>query len=165
VRLLGSNGAGILALDGSLAALSHKMPNPSVTNYREDPLYARIARATDDILRRGKVVMPVDVLVGMDLLTREHLEDWRRGRTPYLERVIHCNLARLARLLRILRFHAHDLNLKPSLTAYMRSGSGPKQRLRFTKTGDPRLEEAYATHFIWPGKGPFHSSLSKEDAL
>jgi hypothetical protein len=34
----------------------------------------------------------------------------------YLEHVINCNLSRLSRLLRILRFHAHDLNLKPSLT-------------------------------------------------
>jgi hypothetical protein len=29
---------------------------------------------------------------------------------PDLERVINCNLARLSRLLRILRFHDHDLN-------------------------------------------------------
>jgi len=137
------------------------MPQPSVANYRQDPLYVRIVHATDDILRHGKVVIPVDVLVGMDLLTRQHLEDWRRGRTPYLERVVNCNPARLARVLRILRFHAHDLNLKPSLTVYVRSGSGPKQRLRFTKTGDPRLEEAYATHFVWPGKGPF-PRVSKE---
>ena len=34
------------------------------------------------------------MLVGMSLLTREHLEDWRRGRVPYLERVINCSLAR-----------------------------------------------------------------------
>jgi hypothetical protein len=72
----------------------------------------------EDILRRGNVVMPVDVLVGMGLLTQHHLEDWRRGRVPYLERVINCNLSRLGRLLRIVRFHAHDLNLRPSLTAY-----------------------------------------------
>jgi hypothetical protein len=72
------------------------------------------------------------------------------------------NLTCLSRLLRILRFHAHDLNLKPSRTVYMRWGKGPKQRLRFTKTGDPRIEEAYATHFVWPGKGPFHPPASKE---
>ena len=51
------------------------MPQPSVTNYRQDLLYVRIVHATDDILRHGKVVIPVDVLVGMDLLTRQHLED------------------------------------------------------------------------------------------
>ena len=80
----------------------------------------------------------------------------------YLEAVIHCNLTRLSRLLRILRFHAHDLNLVPSATVYRRWGKGPKQRLRFTKTGDPNLEEAYARHFVWPGKGPFHSPAPKE---
>ncbi len=47
-------------------------------------------------------------------------------------------------------------------TAYMRWGKGPKQRLQFTKTGDPKLEEAYATHFVWPGKGPFHPPSPKE---
>jgi len=102
-------------------------------------------------------VAPVDVLIGMGLLTREHHEDWRRGRVPYLERVINCNLTRLGRLLRILRFHAHDLNLKPSWTAYMHWGKGPRQRLRFTKTGEPKVEEAYATHFVWPGKGPIQA--------
>jgi hypothetical protein len=125
----------------------------TLATYREDPLYPRIARAVEAILQRGKVVAPVDVIVGMGLLTRDHLEDWRRGRVPYPEKVIDCNLARLSRLLRVLRFHAHDLNLKPSWTAYVRWGKGPKQRLRFTKTSDPRIEEAYATHFVSPRPG------------
>jgi hypothetical protein len=124
------------------------MPKIAVTGYRHDPLYARIACATDEILQRGRVVTPVDVLIAMDLLTRAHVEDWRRGRIPYLERVINCNLPRLARLLRILRCRAEEIHLKPSFTAYMRWGRGPKARLRFTKTGDPGLEEAYATHFV-----------------
>lgn len=92
------------------------------------------------------------------MLEPKHLDDWRFGRVPYLERVVRGNLSRLSRLLRILRFHAHDLNLAPSITAYVRWGKGPKQRLRFTKTGDPKLEEAYTRHFVWPGKGPFRRS-------
>ena len=75
---------------------------------------------------------------------------------PYLEQVIECNLTRLARLLRVLRFHAHDLNLVPAVTVYRQYGKGPKPRLRFTKTGDAKLEEAYARHFVWPGTRPFH---------
>jgi hypothetical protein len=128
---------------------------PTLAEYRDDPLYPRIVEAVAALLQRGNVVAVVDVLIGMGLLTKEQLEDWRRGRVPYLERVINCNLTRLGRLLRTLRFHAHDLNLKPSWTAYMRWGKGPKQRLRFTKTGHPRLEEAYATHLVWPGKRPW----------
>ncbi len=132
----------------------------TVDTYRGDPLYPRIERATQQILAEGKVVTAVDVLVRMDLLLPERLEDWRRGRVPYLEQVINCNLTRSSRLLRILRLHAHDLNLVPSITVYARWGKGPKQRLRFSKSGDSRLEEAYARHFVWPGKAPCHPPRS-----
>ena len=134
---------------------------PTVENFRDDPLFPRIERAVAQILRDGKVVAPVDVLVRMQLLAPDKLEAWRLGRVPYLEQVIQTNLTRLSRLLRILRFHAHDLNLVPSVTVYTRWGTGPKQRLRFTKTCEPRIEEAYARHFVWPGKGPFHPPAPK----
>lgn len=97
------------------------------------------------LLEKDKVVAPVDVLAGMGL-----------------EQAVDCNLTRLSRLLRILRFHAHDLKLVPSETVYVRYGS--RQRLRFTKTGDARLEQAYARHFIWPGKGPFLMPAPKPSA-
>lgn len=141
----------------------------SVENYRGDSLYPRIVHAVAAILGHGKVVAPVEVLVGMGLLDPARLEDWRFGRVPYLEKVIDCNLTRLSRLLRILRFHAHDLKLVPSTTAYMCWGKGPKQRLRFTKTGDAKLEDAYSRHFVWPGKGPFllpaprHATVPSEE--
>ena len=96
----------------------------------------------------------------MDLLSSDDLEAWRRGRVPYLEQVIQGNLTRLSRLLRIVRFHVHDLKLVPVETVYQRRGKGPKQRLRFTKTGNNRLEQAYVTHFIWPGKHPISETRS-----
>ena len=139
---------------------TRRKPTVSVETYRESPLYPRIVRAVAKGLARGKVVTPVDVLIEMGLLTPKALEDWRRGRVPYLEKVVKCNLSRLSRLLRVLRFHAHDLRLVPSITVYMRWGKGRKQRLRFTKTGDPRLEEAYSRHFVWPGKRPFYDGGS-----
>jgi hypothetical protein len=134
----------------------------TVATFRKDVLYPRIARAVAAILRTQKFVAPVDVLIRMGLLTPEHLEDWRFGRVPYLERVIRTNLTRLGRILRILRMHAHDLNLVPSTTVYVRWGKGPKSRLRFSKTGEKNVEEAYARHFVWPGKGPFHPPVAKD---
>jgi len=134
----------------------------SVDTFQDDPLYSRITRAFEQILARGKVVAPVDVLIGMNLLAPEGLEDWRRGRVPYLEKIVNCNLTRLSRLLRILRLHAHDLKLVPSITEYTRWSKGPKRRLRFTKNADPKLEEAYTRHFVWPGKGPFHPPAPRE---
>ncbi len=144
--------------------MKKKQANPKSTvsadTFRDDPLHPRIARAVEKLLARGKIMAPVDVPVDMGLLKPAQVEDWRRGRVPHLEKVIGCNLTRLSRLLRILRVHVHDLNLVPSITAYMRWGKGPKQRLRFTKTGDPKIEEAYARHFVWPGKVPFHPPAS-----
>lgn len=128
----------------------------SVDDFQLDPMFPRIERAVAGILANAKVVAPVDVLVKMSLLAPEDLEAWRFGRVPYLERVIRCNLTRLSRLLRILGFHCHDLNLSASQTAYIRWGKGPRVPLRFTKTGEARLEKVYARHFVWPGKGPFH---------
>jgi hypothetical protein len=62
-----------------------------------------------------------------------------------------------------LRFHTYDLKLTPSITVDMRWGNRPKQRLQSNKTGDPTLEEAYARHFVWPGKGPFRPPRSKPE--
>jgi hypothetical protein len=135
----------------------------TVDDFQHDPMFPRIERAVAAILANGKVVTPVDVLVKMNILTLKDLEDWRFGRTPYLERVIRGNLSRLGRLLRILGYHCHDLNLGASQTAYVRWGKGACTPLRFTKTREPRLEKLYARHFTWPGKGPFHPPRAKSE--
>lgn len=98
------------------------------------------------------------------MLAQKDLDDWRFGRVTYLERVIHGSLSRLSRLLRILGFHCHDLNLVATQTAYVKWGKGPRTPLRFTKARAERLEQIYARHFVWPGKGPFHPPRQKTDA-
>jgi hypothetical protein len=140
------------------------MKQVTVDSFRSDPMFPRIERAVAELLAKGNVVAPVDVLVSMGLMRPEHLAEWRRGQIAYLERVIACNLSRVSRILRILRFHAQDLNLKPSFTVYNRHGKGPKQRLRFSKTGDPNLEKAYATHLVRQGSRPNieHRQLADE---
>jgi hypothetical protein len=81
---------------------------------------------------------------------------------PRVERAVNALLAQGNVVKPVLRYHAHDLNLQPSATVYERHGKGAGQRLRFTRSGDARLEEAYATHFVWPGNGPFHPPTAKE---
>src|SRR5580692_10064280 len=81
----------------------------TVANYRQDPYYAQIVKAVEGLLRENGFVAPLELFIRMDLLSPESVEDWRRGRIAYLERVIRCNLAKASRILRILRMHAHDL--------------------------------------------------------
>lgn len=122
----------------------------TVANYWQDSYYAPIVRVVEDLLREKGFVAPLELFIRMDLLSPESAEDWRRGRTPYLERVVRCNLSTACRILRILRMHAHDLDLKPSLTVYKRRTKGFRPLLRFSKTGDHNIEDAYARHFVSP---------------
>ncbi len=116
--------------------------------YRKDKLYPKVTRAVHEILQGSKVVAPVEVLIHIGYLDKKGLEDWRRGRIPYLERVIGANLAKLQRILRILRLHAEDRGLKPTHTVYRKWGKGCKHDLRFSKTGNPSIEKLYSTHYV-----------------
>jgi len=40
--------------------------------------------------------------------------------------------------------------LKPSTTVYTSWGKGQKVSLRFSQSGAPQIEDAYATHFVKP---------------
>jgi len=131
-------------------------------NYRSDKYYPRVVRAVAVILDRQGFVAPIDLFVEMSLLDKQSVAGWRKGQIPYLEKVIHCNLAVASRILRILARHAHDLNLRPSLTGYKRHTRGPKFQLIFSKYREPRLEEAYARHFVRvPSKRELRERLEK----
>ena len=140
------------------------MKKITVTNYRQDRYYAPIVKAVKDLLREKGFVAPVELFIRMDLLSTESAEDWRRGRISYLERVIRCNLSQASRILSILRMHAHDLDLKPSLTVYKRWTKGSRPLLWFSKTGDHNIEQAYARHFVSPRKKgcPFEEGAIEE---
>ncbi len=133
------------------------MVKVTLKNYRESKDYGRIMAAVAKILARQRFVSPVEVLVELKLLMTDDLQRWKRGQVPYLERVIRCNLSRAGRILRVLRFHAHDLNLKPSHTCYHHR----KHPLRFSKSGEHLIEEAYARHFVVVGK---RNPFAKEEA-
>ncbi len=124
------------------------MKRITVENYRSDKYYPRVVRAVDATLARRGFVSPIELFFEMGLLSTEAIEEWRAGRLPFLERAIQCNLSAASRILQLFRMHAHDLNLRPSATVYVRRTRGGRLRLRFTKTCDLKLEEAYALHFV-----------------
>ena len=120
----------------------------SKSKYIKDTLYPKIVDAFSRILKEKKFVSPLDIFQELFLLEKKHIEDWRFKRVPFLEKVLKCNLHKASRILQISKHHANDLDLKPSKTVYMKFGKGPKIILRFTKTGDKNIEEAYSTHFV-----------------
>jgi hypothetical protein len=107
-------------------------------------------RASSEVLREKGFISFVDILIQMGKLTKEDHESWRMRRIPYLERAIKLNLSQLSHLLRTLRQNAAKGHLQPSKTVYVSWGKGPKQPLRFSKSGNPWIEEVYATHYLKP---------------
>lgn len=134
------------------------------SNYRNDKYFPLVARAFREILAEKDIVAPIDVLYRMGRLTAKDIEDWRFGRINYLERVMVGNLSKANRILRIIRFYAHDLDMVPSQTDYRKWGKGKKIKLRFSKTGVPKLEEKYACHFRWNRRKRPMEVIGEEDA-
>ncbi len=70
------------------------------------------------------------------------------GRIAYLEKVAAGGLGKLNTILGELRTYARSQGWYPSKTVYNKWGKGAKNRLRFSKSGRPNLEELYATHYV-----------------
>lgn len=108
-----------------------------------------MVRAVARVLSKSDVVAPVDVLIEMGNLSKQNHDSWRTGKVPYLERVFEGNLSKANRILRIIGFHVHDLNMVPRNTHYQQWGKGKSRALRFSKSGDKKIEEAYVRHYFW----------------
>jgi uncharacterized protein len=108
----------------------------------------RTRRAVSEVLRRQGYVAAVDVFLQMGTLKQQDLEDWRLCRVPFLEQKLMGSLGKLSTSLREMRRICRELGLKPSETAYVKWGKGPKRALRFSKSGDPHVERAYRTHWV-----------------
>src|SRR5258708_96233 len=122
VCLLSSASGGAPLMRGVRATRTATM-EVTIKSYKKDTYYPRVVRAVGRILTRSDVVTPVDVLIEMGNLSKKNLEIWRAGQVPYLERVFEGTLSKASRILRIIGFHVHDLNMVPSHATY-RATSG-----------------------------------------
>jgi hypothetical protein len=83
-------------------------------------------------------------------LSKSDYESWRFKRVSPLERVLTVNLSRINFMMKTVRRNSLNGHLKPSMTVYKSWGQGKKTLLQFSKSGDPAIETAYATHFVKP---------------
>ncbi|MDK9712347.1 hypothetical protein [Acidaminobacter sp.] len=112
-------------------------------------LKKKLDSVMSQLLSEKKVISPLDVLLGVGILSAKDLEDWRFGRVPYLEKVCRANLSVMTFIMKEIKNYADGAGLKPSHTGYVRWGTkGKKVPLRFSKSGDAKIEAAYATHYV-----------------
>jgi hypothetical protein len=76
----------------------------------------RVVKAAEQALGAQRYVSAVDLFLRMGWLEQTHVDDWRKGRVEYLERVIHTNLSKVNRALDELKKWAVGRGLKPSVT-------------------------------------------------
>jgi len=107
----------------------------------------RVIKAAEAALAAQNYVSPVDVLVGIGWLDAGAVKRWRHGQVDYLERVVQANLARISEAMKLLRSWAAAKGLVPSETSYVARQPG-RQALRFSKSGNPTIEQLYRTHWV-----------------
>jgi hypothetical protein len=115
----------------------------------------RVNQVAFDLMKTKGVIAPVDVLMGIGVLSKTDYEHWRRGGYDFLERACKINLRKLSTVNREMWAFAKKNNLKASWTYYKKWSSGKIKnksaspvKLRFSKSGDENIERNYATHFI-----------------
>ena len=115
---------------------------------KDSDLEKQIQKIIQYLSDKKGFICSIDILLQLGYLSQTDFMDWRYGKVEYLEKVCKINLSKLSTLNRIMKQTAIKMKLKPSWTAYNRYGKGVKQRLRFSKSGDEKIEIAYATHWI-----------------
>lgn len=109
-----------------------------------EALEAKVAQAATAALAAKNFVAPIDIFVALGWLTPTNLNAWRKGRAPCLEAVVQANLSKVSEAMTALQEWAIRSALKPSETGYVHKGIA----LRFSKSGAPKIEQAYRTHWI-----------------
>jgi hypothetical protein len=121
--------------------------NRSMHPQNRKKLGARVIKAAEASLAARKFVSPVDVLIGIGWLDPGAEKRWRQGQIDYLERVVQTNLARISEAMKLFRSWATAKGLIASETAYV-ARTPSRQTLRFSKSGNPRIEQLYRTHWV-----------------
>lgn len=124
----------------------------NASNYAKDHYYPKVEKAAAELLAERGAIAPVDLFVKLGFVSEAGLDEWRSGEARCLEDVLRCDMEKAARLLEILRRHAHDLKLKPAMTPYIEQRNGRRYLLRFTRKDDPAMEKAFARHFRTGGE-------------
>lgn len=75
----------------------------------------RVIQAAEAALYRQKYVSPVDVFVGTGILQSAQVQDWRKGKIPYLEQAIQGSLGKISFTMKCFRLK-EKLEQPPELT-------------------------------------------------
>lgn len=110
----------------------------------------RVIHTAEQALQNQNYVSLIDVLTGIGLLHPVHVQEWQKGKIPYLEQMIQGSLEKI--FLAIKSFHnwVHEKGLKPNIRLFLAKSKDAKKELQFTEEGLPEDEIMYKTYYICP---------------
>jgi hypothetical protein len=107
----------------------------------------RVTRAAEAALAAQDYVAPVDVLLRIGWLDPGAMKRWQQGQVDCLESVIQTKLPRISEALSLFQSWAAAKGLIASETSYV-ARTPARQTLRFSKSGNPTIEQLYRTHWV-----------------
>lgn len=120
----------------------------SMSSKTQKSIEERVLKAAEEALLHHQYVSSIDVFTRMGLLQSVHVEDWKKGRILYLEKVIQGNLSKITRVMKTFQLWAKQRDLLARETTYLSRSRGSKRALQFSKSANPYIEKAYRTHYI-----------------
>jgi hypothetical protein len=114
------------------------------------PLVDRVTEAAEASLADQRYATFLDVLVGIGWLDPGAADRWRQGRIDCLEDAIQTNPSRVAEAMELFRAWATRKGLIASETTYV-ARTPQRQTLRFSRIGNPAVEQSYRTHWLSGG--------------
>jgi hypothetical protein len=111
---------------------------------KRQPLFKRVNTAAEAALADKHYVSPVEVFLRIGWLNPNTFRYWQQGR---VEQVMQSNPARMSEVIDLLRSWATAKDLVPSETSYT-ARTPQRQALRFSNSGDPKVEQRYRIHWI-----------------
>jgi hypothetical protein len=107
----------------------------------------RVTEAAEASLAAQHYVSAIDVLVGIGWLDSGAVKRWRQGQIDCLEGAVQTNLSRISEAMKLFRSWATGEGLFASETHYL-ARTPQRQRLRFSRSSDPAIEQSYRTHWV-----------------
>jgi hypothetical protein len=111
------------------------------------PLADRVIEAAEAALAAQDYVSPVDVFIGIGWTESGTVKRWRQGQIDCLQSALQTSPSRVSEAMTLLRSWAAERGLLPSETQYV-ARTPQRQTLRFSKSGDPSVEQLYRTHWV-----------------
>ena len=139
------------------------MKSVNGSTHRSNAYYERIVAGVKQLLASKGFVAPIDLFVILDLVDSVKVQKWRSGKIECFEKIVTCNLSKASQVMRVLKFHALEIGLKPSSSVYLVKAT--RKPLKFSKSGNPLIEAEYATHFVGMSHKSKETGGGNESAL